>query len=487
MAATVTPYEKQLHGAIKQAAGRGAKRPPEGVLRYIAALNDPLAAAFDNQAGHALFSKLREDFEHLVQARDFSRPLTNQEHTELVELIRWLLVELKNIKSLEESGGKLLACFAISRFIGTGRTLWQNISLSRKQSANLFAALGKLLVSCQCSFSSRGLPAPTYEQEMVDHFQDADQKADFVELESSLKSLMDVMLPHFLLEEATLCLAYHDFSTLVGASSRISQTASALWIVAPLPNTLRLRLAVACNSNRVRFAALYQTFHDRRRKQRSFGKTNHKLLAALLVNIAKDRTIWHQFMSIFNKYPVRYPALQTALGEALARGSVSSCVEYVEAIDVGGASGLEEVSGCLSCFRRCASSELQRVLFERCYQRWNALMDLKSGDNNNRFDLLQTEIDYGVVAFMTEFMEYDEIDAKIKSLEAEFSILHLQWYVSETELTSAYYTILSRLQLYTHAKRIMEFGGDYSLTKGYLPPSVLANRYFLRIDRNLSQ
>lgn len=483
----MTSYETQFSDAIRLATGRGDQRPPERLLRYVATLEEPLAAAFDNQTGHALLGTLRGDLEHLVQARDLSRPLTNSEHADLIGLIRWLLVELRNITSLDKSGGKILACFAVSRFIGVGRAFWHDVILPRKQYCKLFETLGKLLMSCQCSFSSRGLSVPIYEQEIVDRFQNADAKENFIEAEKSLKPLMDILIPHFLLEEATLCLAYNDLLTLNEVSSQISQLVPALWIVAPLPNTLRFRLALACNSNRLRFAALYQSLHDRRRKQLSFGDTNHKLISALLVNLAKDSKIWHQFMAIFNKYPVRYPAIQPVLGKALARISMLACIEYVDAIDIGGSSGREEVAACLRAFRHHASSYLRRTVFERCYQRWNALMNLKPGENNNRFDLLLTEIDYGVVAYMTEFMEYGEIDAAIRSLVAEFSILHLQWFASETELTSAYYTTLSRLQLYTHAKRIMELGGDYSLTKGYLPQSAVTNRYFSRIDKNLSQ
>lgn len=482
----MTPYEKQLREAIKQSAGKGTQRPPERTLKYIATLNDPLTEAFCSQIGHPLFSTLQGEFEYLKQAQGLNISLTVSQYAELVGLIRWLLDELKNIKSLESSGGMLLACFTVSRFIGVGRILWQDIILPKKQYAVLFQALGKLLGSCQCGFSSRGLTVPLYEQEMVDSFQEADKNENFIGMDHALKPLMDILVPHFLLDEATLCLAYNDFKTLSEISSKISQLVSVLWIVDPLSNTLRFRLAVECSSNRVRFAALYQTLNDRRKKQRSFGVTNHKLLSALLVKVANDSKVWRQFMSVFNKYPVRYPAFQLALGEALARVSTSHCIEYVDAIDVGSANGTKEVAACLHRFRSYATSKLQRVLFEKCFQEWNKFMEMKHRESN-RFDLVHTEIDYGVVAFMTECVGYEEIAARITSLEAEFSNLHLQWHASETELTSAYYTVLSRLQLYTHAKRIMEFGGDYSLAKGYLPPSVFANRYFSRINRNLSQ
>lgn len=482
----MTPYEKQLREAIKQSASKGMQRPPEKTLRYVATLTGPLAEAFGGQIGHPLFSTLQGEFEYLKQAQDLNRSLTVSQHAELIGLIRWLLAELRDIKSLESSGGMLLACFAVSRFIGAGRILWQDVILPKKQYLMLFQALGKLLGSCQCAFSSSGLTVPIYEQEIVNRFQDADKNENYIEVDHTLKPLMDILVPHFLLDEATLCLAYNDFNTLTEISSKMSQLVSVLSIVDPLPNNLRFRLSFESSSNRVRFAAIYQTLNNRRRKQRSFGATNHKILSALLVKIANGSKIWHQYMEVFNKYPVRYPAFQSALGDALARLSKSDCIEYIDAIDIGSASGRVEVADCLCSFRQSATSKLQKILFEKCYQRWNEFMDMKHQEHN-RFDLVHTEIDYGVVAFMTECMGYENVAARIISLEAEFSNLHLQWYASETGLTSAYYTILSRLQLYTHAKRIIEFGGDYSLTKGYLPQSVFANRYFSHIDRNLSQ
>jgi hypothetical protein len=471
-------FESQLCTAIGQAIGKGDKRPPEKLLQIVATLAKPLSDVFNDEIGHRLFWALREEFECLSQARDCGRTLTEAEHSELVGLIRWLLAELRKITTFDESGGRLLACLVTARFIGEGRTLWRNIFLPRNRYLNLFMALGRLLENSRCGFSSHVMAVPIYEQEIIDSFQHADQKEDFVGVEKCFISMRNILLPHFFLEEATLCLAFHDYSTLVAASSAISQTVAALWVIEPLPNSLRLCLAVDCKNNRIRFASLYKCLHDQRRKQRRLGRTINRLLAMLLVDIAKDSTTWLQFMTIFNKYPVRYPELQSALGMALSHVSIPAANAYVDAIDVEGASGREEVTECLRTFKSIASDKLRRIVFERCFQLWDEFLSLTPGESDTRLNLVFSKIDFGVVSFMMEFVDYSEIVAKVLSIEAELSALHLKWFASETALLSKYYTLLSRLQLYTHAKRIKEFGGDFSLAKGYLPPSAVHNRYF---------
>ena len=478
----MTRYVQQLHLAIMHSAGIGDRNPPERLLRRIAELEDPLTAAFDYETAQGLFGAIHAEFDYLSRTRHGIGEMNDSEFSKFVGLIRWLRGELQGIESLELSQGNLLACLVMASFIDEKRILWQELVLQSKKCSGLFATLKHLIQNSRCVFSTHGVSAPIWELDVVKRFEKADERETFVELEPCLVPLERALHPHFLIVQAVLCLAYNNFACLVTACSDITQTIAAMWIVDSLPNRLRFRLSIESENNRVRFSTLYRSMHHRQRKHKRYSRSNHKLLVSLLAHISKSYEVWEQFMRVFNKYPVRYPALQPALGEALANTSGPACDAYVDAISISGTSGREEVTECLRSFRRFASGDRRRAMLKRCFQRWNTFIEQESDENATRFDLVLSELDYGAAAFLSEYMERTKIEAKIREIETELLALHLVWFESETEMISKYYTLLSQLQLFAHARRITELGGDFSLTKGYLPQSVVSNWYFKWID-----
>lgn len=470
-------YEQSLHTAIAQAMISGEETTPELLLRHLSTLDDPIAAANDFDGTNDLFATLEQEFASVRHKQHANLPTTGESFGHLVGLIRWLRAEIEQLHNREPSGHQLIAYLTTAAFIDHGRLFWCELPLRPARCQGFFAVLGSLIEKANTRLNLRGVRVPIWEQETLDLFNAADAKGDFIEIDKLWSSIESSLMPSFLLHQVVLCLAYNKFQFLVKTSNVVEQTLLAMWIADALPSTLCYQLAFESTSRWVRFSCLYCSLRKSRRRH-GFHRNARRLLVSTLGKLALDNEMWVKVMAVFNKYPVRYPALQPILGKALAQAPQFALDVYIDAIELGiSTSGREEISACLRSFRSSATREKRRELFIRCYRRWQTFMEVKPSESLGHFDIFVTALDYGVIAYLSEFVGHEEIKTIIESICNQINELSSCWYPSETDCMTAFNVLLSRLQPYYRALGTDDVTGDFLTNKICLPRKLVQNRY----------
>ncbi len=476
----MSDYEQVLLLAIDQARGCGKRVSPEQLIRHVAELCNPFAAINDFDTMNRLFAIFREEFEPILHLQNVGTFTAEAEIEQLVGLLRWLRIELGQFDAQEPSEQQVVTYLVITAFLDHRRTLWCELPLRKSRCKGLFEVLTRVIKKAKTNVIASRSPIPVWEQEAVDAFQAADADGDFVKIDELWPSFRTAFQPNLLLRQAVLCLAFHDFPRLIEATNSVKQTAVAMWIADALPSALRFRLSLESTSRWIIFVSLYFTMRDQRRPHGGFRPTAEHLLVSMLMRMAKDDRVWMQTMTVYNSYPLRYPALQRALGITLARMSPSSCEEYANAIKTDTANSRREVAVCLRTFQTWAWIEQRRTLLGRCYQRWGELMNTKPSYDHHHFDVFFTNLDYAVVAYLREFVGPEKILAEIEKILMEIVKLTSSWYANESDCHTTFYILLSRLQPYFQAIQANVSGKDLmvnTVRKIRIPRELERDRY----------
>ena len=226
---------------------------------------------------------------------------------------------------------------------------------------------------------------------------------------------------------------------------------------------------LTCESDNpyIHFVCAYSTFHN-------YGDITidtyiENLLVKLLSKVAIDDAQWESWMQVFNRYPLRYEAIQNALGMTLAFAPNTAISVYVKTIILNKIDASRHaVSKCLSTFSKIAKPEVRKMLWETAYSRWKEWNLGLTENSDNIFRIIHSEIDYAVVAYIVECLTKEEIAGTIDKLTNDMFAIDNNWFDSESYYQTAYYSISSKLQLYLHAQSCKsEAENDYLIDSNY--------------------
>ena len=155
---------------------------------------------------------------------------------------------------------------------------------------------------------------------------------------------------------------------------------------------------------------------------------------------------------------------------------------FIEAMNIDGVTGREEVTRCLQAFQAKANPAIFQPFVARCYERWQEHYTQQHGSGKYCFSVQSTVLDYAVVAYLSLVSTPQSLQADIEKSENAIRELPLQWHASLSHFLTMYNLILSRLQLYYLAWRIGPLGKiTLSHANRYLLPSWLANDSYYRL------
>jgi hypothetical protein len=217
------------------------------------------------------------------------------------------------------------------------------------------------------------------------------------------------------------------------------------------------------------------------------------LLANLLIEVANDTERWAAWMHAFNRLPMRYPMLQTALGLALATVPSAAVQTYVDCIELrfSPASKSDEnrqnTAECLRAFRKSASIERRCELWKIAYDRWLAWGLSDRVLDAPLHEIGRSPLDYAVVGYALESMSDAQRSEAIFVIGTEMMSLENTWHASETDCIAAWNRLLSRFQPYAHATAVSESRNDFLAEKeSYWPFPKPQNTYHCLMFRVMS-
>jgi hypothetical protein len=290
--------------------------------------------------------------------------------------------------------------------------------------------------------------APIWEREHLHALEEADQAEDWSKLGELSQSLPQLPHPDLSAWQAAIGLTELDWPRLVHLADSMGNWLRGHLLLRPLPLADALRLAAASRNGHVRFAALERVA---RREARPLLPAEETALRSLFVVLARDQLDWKKWLAFCNKYPVRYPHMQRALGRALARCDADALKGYVDSISLSttGADMRECVTQCLTVFRGQARSERRRILWRQAFDRW-ASWNFGANDGDGLTDVGRCELDYGVVGWLVECEPSGSNPEQ--AFEDDLRSLDGQWHRSLSVASSDFFRLLSRFQVTAHAR-----------------------------------
>jgi len=330
------------------------------------------------------------------------------------------------------------ACAVDRRF---WRLVRQSLSPESRLADGLLAVIGGSGVSAEASPDT-----PIWEREHLASLRAADEAEDWVALNELLRAFDNHLRPEMTLKIAADALSELAPDRIAKAADRCADIFSAMILSASVSPAVALQAATT-SGQRFQFSALRTVLSVWR------GEPDDELERALsnaLDNLAADRVIWPKAMATFNRYPVRYPALQGPLAVCLSRAPMEALIEYVDAIEltISSAEGGVLVARCLHRFAASAPDTHRLALWGRAYDRWRTW----AFDVNQRqlTSIARAEIDFAVIGWLIEG-DPAAADMELGQILTELETLEETWHASMTASKSRYYRLLSGLQIYAHA------------------------------------
>jgi hypothetical protein len=476
-----------ISDAMQDAIKGGDVVEPVALLSLIAGIENPIAALSDHDKGNELFDAFYRDFGFIKVARATKKPLSPAEHDRLVGLLRWLISELRQWRRATDArGSKLAALFVAAQACDWDNALWNMIPADIGTNADLRDRLNALISSFAVAFTMRDPSrTPLWEREAVESLKSAEAGNDWTAIASAWRPLEQAIFPNALQIQAVRCLFRCGVTYLADALAHLNQTAVGMVVASTLSTSEKLSLAVATDSPYVQFCCLYQVLSDHRTPKLPLSNEQEQLLIQLLLKVAGNSPRWAAWMQVFNAYPLRYPALQTALGITLADAPDTAIESYVKSIVIYPKqaptdAGRQAVAACLSAFRSKASLARRTALWTLAHERWTTWEFNRAESNQHIFNINWSELDYAIVGFACECLDAGGQSEAMDLIIGELKVLDEGWYASITDIVTAWNRLLSAFQPYAHAQAAVTSGGDWlSGSQQYYPSDLAKNPYLM--------
>lgn len=474
-------HPEDLTGLVmNEAKMPGATVTPQEVLDCIEGLANPIRAIGERNNENRIFDALQHHYGFIHHRHFIKGRLTSDQHSSWVGLMRWFFQAiLEWRKDSDPNFHNLTAIFAIATFCDDGTGFWDQLPDELSSNTGLLETLAELLSAFDFEFVARySMREPIWEREIIEQLAVAEENEDLWAFSALWSRFEHSVIPHAFQTQFARCLRRFNFGMLAQATEGITKTSNAMLVAAALAPTDSFRLASTVRNARVKFACIYQPLrYSPRRAELDEQAEFH--LSLLLVKVAEEMPQWAEWMRIFNRYPLRYPTLQRALGHALTKVSNDALQVYVNSIPLNISQGAsrEAVTNCLRAFQGSASAETRQVLWAYAYRRWTAWRFNEADPERYLSRITGSEIDYAVVGYLAECSSGEERVEKQAELIQQLFCLDNHWHDSKTTCMTRWYSLLSELQLYAHADKVVACGAGLFPTKIYIPADIDSTRY----------
>ncbi len=484
MEKAMSVWKEVLSSVLQEAGMPGDELVPSKLMTTVLSQSDPINSFAIHDQRNVFFGAIRDQFDsNALLQLTHQRPST-EEIERWVALMRWFIRELQEwCLTNDPDFNKLTALFAISMYCDDqDGDFWTTLPNGAVQNKDLICALERLIAGISCDFSAHGLgDEPIWEREVVEKFKVADTEEDWLTISELWPSLERSVIPNVFIIQAVQCLYRLGFDSLVQTLNGTCKTILATQFAYSLEVGQRFRLGIASKNPYIQFGCVFQTFF-RSPSANCFDHQEQQSLMQLLLSVADDESRWAKWMQVFNRYPLRYPAMQQVLGYTLAVAPETAINAYVESIGLSTtcSGSRQSVAECLRAFRTSASSDRTKAMWRLAYKRWLEWQFEITDKDKHLFEIGCSELDFAVVAHTIECLTEAERDAMLNSLRDELRTLGNSWHSSFTDCITSWNRILSKFQPYAHASQAILLGEDWLMeNKNYMPFEPQCERYLL--------
>jgi len=473
-----------LAAALADARNPGLASGPNDLLAALADIDQPMAQLTNWDRCQTLCSVFSSEYSFIQLAKGAGVSPNVADMQKWSALLRWILAELTAWDPASDAQQRTLAAvFVAGTMSDIDSELWNSIPGTFTANQKLSGALQSLLASCRVDIGvPLGVGAPISTKAAVDRLAAANTAKDWKEINDCLDGFADYISSSIMQRQATRILLRFSNNDLLDVISGIDDTLLAVTFVDAIADEASyLTLAVSCASIHFEYAALRHAVTWQRLPQPA-----GPFLEALLIKMSADLDRWRNLMDAFNRYPVRYPRLQEALGKALANSSLDVMKLYVEALQLDSVAindpGRENMATCLRAFHARANANQRETLWRLAYERWSTWAFGRSDHDTHLLEIRFSLLDYAIVGYAIECLGANAAtQARIDIVKKALS-LHQNWHVSSSAMVTDWNRCLSSFQPFGHAEHILAGGiGDWLCKANkYLPVDTQTDYFKLK-------
>lgn len=210
-----------------------------------------------------------------------------------------------------------------------------------------------------------------------------------------------------------------------------------------------LQMAVNSESWPLKFCALRLSLNW------SDSGPNEEIVALwthLLLQCSESSEEWSKWVVVFNRYPSRFPELQSAMGAALCDMSKAGLIQYFDAVELSVASNRADLKQTFERVGECCDKVRRNTIWTLAYNRWRT-WDFGVADLDKYVFSVQTSaLDFAVSMYYKDCLSECERDSVESMLRTEFNEIINAWYESSSDYVSAIQRHISRFQPLGHAQ-----------------------------------
>jgi hypothetical protein len=398
---------------LERALKLGDSCAPQKLLSAIENISRPLDLLLSDEPEAGPYEAFQDEFRGLCDWRFDEQPLPQADEKSAVELLRWVLDEFAVWSpKTDPRQSKLTGLMIVLNTFRFDEGHWAQL-LDSSISSDFTGQLLRILKSCSFGFQHEGTART---KDFLASIESADLDRDWTSISDNCQAIKSWICGNSFLDVAIPCLYRFSLGDLVAELDWGSSFLKAYLISIALAKNARLELARASTSDRYRFAVMLSL--QWQGPFEGLDKETTQKLSELLVEISQNDDQWMHWMHSFNRYPVRFPAAQKALGMALSQASMRALEIYLHSIELHAITLPEAFSSrpdrpdsrqavalCLQEFNATASREQRRSLWQLAYDHWKSWnFGITPSSDSILLYCAGCEIDYAITAYAQEPM-----------------------------------------------------------------------------------
>ncbi|MFZ3193604.1 MAG: hypothetical protein WA154_10420 [Moraxellaceae bacterium] len=398
--------------------------------------------------------------------------LTQDEQDNLKGLLQWLMQDLRIWSEAEDIHAKRLSLIFITANILI-ENLWELIPPNSIYNIKLNEFLAGRFERFKCTIEiPQDSQVPIWEKEATQQYMDAIKEKDWQHLANKwhiLGSSPKLDQANTFQNQIFLFLLSYSPEQLISATERYEDFISLMLICKEHSFSLiqRFQIALDTISELFRFSLLF-SLELNNNQYDDLTDAEAEIFAQIFQKIARNPEQQSQWLLIFNCYLTRFAIFATGFGVYLAKYTSEIDFDlYLNAIKIDAINpqhGYESTRPISSItfqkFAEVADINRRKLLWSKCYHKW---LEWDFGRAEQQYYYLGavhlTNFDYALAGYFFECKNQEDREAFIQSILKDIdSIFIKQWYASQSDISTEFYNLLSKLQPVCHADNLNKDG-----------------------------